>query len=408
MKLNERTGAFVLILALFFMWGFITSLNDILIPHLKKVFDLGYSHAMLVQFAFFGAYLLVSIPASRLIGRTGYSRGIVVGLCLMAAGCATFIPSALMANYLLFLLALFVLAAGITVLQVAANPYVTILGPADSGSVRLNLSQGINSLAHTLAPVAGTLLILQGGDTFTAEGVIGPYTMLALVCGLLALLFFWVKLPDAAEKQSGLGNGHIPRAFKHVWFGVLAIFLYVGIEVSIGGFIVNFLGEKSIASMPQHIAGHYVAYYWGAAMVGRFAGAWVLRYIQSWQLLAVAATCNLCLIGIVVIGSGSLAQWSLLSIGLFNSVMFPTIFSMAIKGLGPLTSRASGYLVTAISGGAFVPLFQGLLADKWGVQASFAIGFFCFGYVLWYALSWNRFLAGVAIGSSNRTDEVTT
>jgi MFS transporter, FHS family, L-fucose permease len=387
---NTFKSAFMLLVMLFFMWGFITSLNDILIPHLKSVFELSYTEAMLIQFCFFGSYFAMSMPASLIIEKFGYVRGIVTGLVVMGFGALLFYPASVIVFYPLFLFALFVLASGITILQVAANPFVAAVGNPATASSRLNLSQGFNALAHTIAPIFGTYLILndQGeGIANPAEAVQLPYLGLAVSLFLLALFFSRVSLPSIqkTESNSKNENGSI-WDHKHLTFGIIAIFLYVGIEVSIGGFLVNFFGEADIASMPEEIAGNYVAYYWGGAMVGRFVGSALLQKIKSERLLAVAAIGALALVLTTIMTTGHIAMWAILLVGLCNSIMFPNIFTLSISGLGNQTSRGSGLLVMAIVGGAIVPLIQGLIADRFGVQASFSIGLICYGYILFYAL----------------------
>ncbi|MEZ4720390.1 MAG: sugar MFS transporter [Flavobacteriales bacterium] len=386
-------SAFAMLVMLFFMWGFITSLNDILIPHLKAVFELNYTQAMLIQFCFFGSYFVMSMPAGWLIGRVGYSRGIVIGLSIMGFGCLLFYPASIVIYYPLFLFALFVLASGITMLQVAANPYVASLGDPEKASSRLNLSQGFNSLAHTIAPIFGTLLILQDhseGMTVGVEAVQLPYLALAATLILLAILFAFLKLPSIQYQGEQTNIESSIWQHRHLVFGVLAIFLYVGIEVSIGGFLVNFFGEDHITGMKESLAGNYVSYYWGGAMIGRFIGSALLQKMKAQTLLAIASASAMILVLATVLTDGKIAMWCVLSIGLSNSVMFPNIFTLSIKGLGAQTSRGSSFLVMAIVGGAIVPLIQGMLADHFGVQASFAIGILCYGYVLFYALLGHR------------------
>lgn len=394
MSQSPYRAAFALVVLLFFMWGFLTSLNDILIPHLKAVFDLSYAQAMLVQFAFFASYFAVSIPAGWLIERIGFGRGIVAGLTLMALGCFLFFPASAIPSYPLFLVALFVLASGITVLQVAANPYVSAVGDPSTASSRLNLAQGFNSLAHTIAPIFGTLLILDQDATEIASPaalVQLPYLGIGGTLLLLAVLFMVARLPNITAKTSvPLEGVRSVFAIPHLMWGVLAIFLYVGIEVSIGGFLVNFFGEADIANLPEQSAGHYVSFYWGGAMVGRFIGSALLQRMKPQRLLAICAACALVLVLLCMTLSGPTAMVAILMVGLFNSVMFPNIFTMSIQGLGPYTSRGSGLLVMAIVGGAVIPLLQGLLADAIGVQASFGIGLLCYGYILLYALRLHR------------------
>jgi len=378
-----------LLYILFFMWGFVTALNDILIPHLKGLFDLNYTEVMLVQFCFFGAYFIMSIPASRLIDRIGYKKSAVVGLALMGIGCALFYPASVVVWYPLFLFSLFVLASGMTVLQVTANPYVIALGKPQMASSRLNLAQGFNSLAHTLAPLFGTLLILSPvviDEVAKAEAVQLPYVGLAIFLFVLVVFFARIKLPAIEARREKQATGDSIWKHRHLILGALAIFMYVGAEVSIGSFLVNFLGEKYIMNMPEGVAGNYVSYYWGSAMVGRFVGAALLQRIRPQLLLAICSLGTISLVVTTVLASGQVAMWSILLVGFFNSVMFPTIFSLSVVGLGKATSRGSGLLVMMIVGGAIIPLLQGVLADTIGIHQSFLITIVCYGYVMWFGL----------------------
>ena len=383
---------------LFFIWGFITCLNDILIPHLKNVFDLNYTQAMLIQFCFFGAYFLVSIPAGYLVKKAGYQRGIVIGLLIAAVGCLMFYPAADAQVYALFLLALFVLASGITILQVAANPYVTALGKAETASSRLTMTQAFNSLGTTVAPWFGGLLILAAAtaEVGTAEfkaqeaaAVQVPYLMLAAALLSLAAVFALLKLPKVTEHhQSEIADADAGSAwqYSHLVLGALGIFVYVGGEVAIGSFLVNFIGEPHIAGLPEAEAAAYISYYWGGAMVGRFLGAVVMQKIAAGKVLAFNAVAAALLVLVAMHSSGSLAMWSILAVGLFNSIMFPTIFSLAVTGLGKYTSQGSGVLCLAIVGGAIIPLLQGVLADNVGLQLSFILPVLCYGYICFYGL----------------------
>jgi FHS family L-fucose permease-like MFS transporter len=366
------------------MWGLLTSLNDVLIPHLKAIYTLTYLQAMLVQFCFFGAYLLVSIPAGLLIRRIGYQKGAVTGLLVAAVGCA------------LFLFAFFVLAAGITVLQVAANPYVTVLGPARTASSRLTLTQAFNSLGTTIAPALGGMLILSTG-AIKADQVASvqvPYLALAAALALLALLFAVARLPKISHSASGGragvdGGGKTSvGAHRHLVLGAAAIFLYVGGEVSIGSFLINFLGETGIAGLRPAAAAHYVSLYWGGAMLGRFIGFAVMRYVSPGKTLAFNALGAIVLILTAVFAHGHVAMWAILAVGLCNSIMFPTIFSMALHGLGKFTGQGSDILCMAIVGGALVPFAQGLLADTIGVQASFLVPAACYAFILFFGLKY--------------------
>ena len=393
-EVNDNTGALVIVTLLFFMWGLLTSLNDVLIPHLKAIYTLTYLQAMLVQFCFFGAYFLVSIPAGLLIRRIGYQKGAVAGLLIAASGCALFYPAS-HSGYALFLFAFFVLAAGITVLQVAANPYVTVLGSARTASSRLTLTQAFNSLGTTIAPALGGMLILSSGalKADQAASVQGPYLALAGALALLALLFGVARLPKIShsdsEARAGVDNVKTSvGAHRHLVLGAAAIFLYVGGEVSIGSFLINFLGESSIAGLQPAAAAHYVSLYWGGAMLGRFIGFVVMRYVSPGKTLAFNALGAIALILTAVYAHGHVAMWAILAVGLCNSIMFPTIFSMALHGLGKFTGQGSGILCMAIVGGALVPFAQGLLADTIGVQASFLVPAACYAFILFFGLKY--------------------
>jgi FHS family L-fucose permease-like MFS transporter len=389
---SSTASPLVVVTLLFFMWGLLTSLNDVLIPHLKSIYTLNYVQAMLVQFCFFGAYFLVSLPAGMLIRRIGYKHGAVVGLVIAAGGCALFYPAA-DSGYGLFLFAFFVLAAGITVLQVAANPYVTVLGSPATASSRLNLTQAFNSLGTTLAPAFGGLLILSatvpGADE--AAAVQGPYLVLAGALLTLALLFAIVRLPVIRDAEGGLAavSGSVLK-HKHLLLGAIGIFVYVGAEVSIGSFLINFMGEKQIAGLSHADAALYVTYYWGGAMVGRFIGAAVMRRVSPGLTLAFNSALSIVLVLFATFGHGHAAMWALLAVGLCNSIMFPTIFSMALHRLGPLTGQGSGVLCMAIVGGAIVPFVQGALADAAGLQPSFLVPAACYAFVLYFGMKYAR------------------
>ena len=415
--------AFVAMTCLFFFWGFITVLNDILIPFLKESFDLNYTQAMLVQFCFFGAYFIVSPLANRLIDKIGFQYGIVVGLLTTALGCLLFFPSADLNVYVLFLGSLFVLGSGITILQVAANPYVAALGPEKTAASRLNAAQFANSAGTYVGPIVGTSLIL-GAAAADASAVQIPYLVMAGVLTAAALLFRVISLPklthveadDGVEQDSLmthlLFSGAIIlamafglttvagiivvaafaynlvgfRQHRQMVLGALAIFLYVGGEVSIGSFLVNYFVDSSIAGMEIAEAGEMVAYYWGAAMVGRFIGAIIMYYVSSTKYLAVNALIAILMIVVSMNTSGSVAMWSILAVGFFNSIMFPTIFTLAVKGLGSMTSKGSGLVCQGIVGGALIPVVQGVAADSIGIQLSFIVPMLCYIYIGWYAL----------------------
>lgn len=402
---TNYTFALRALTTLFFMWGFITCLNDILIPHLKGIFDLSYSQAMLVQFCFFGAYFLVSVPAGFLVKRIGYQKGIVIGLVIAALGCAMFYPAASLMSYPVFLLALFVLASGITVLQVSANPYVSNLGPAKTASARLNLTQAFNALGTTVAPFFGALLILDHTATVlsaaeSADSVKLPYLLLASALLILAAVFAWLKLPDLKIDHAPDIVVVNPDAsiwqYRHLVLGVIAIFVYVGAEVAIGSFLVSFLSLPDIAGLTEQTAAHYIAYYWGGAMVGRFIGAGLLHKIDAGKLLCFNAVMAMILICIAIVSTGSIAMWAILFVGLCNSIMFPTIFSLAINQLKELTSQGSGLLCLAIVGGAIIPLLQGMLADEIGVQLAFILPVFCYGFIAYYGFFGARVMTPLA------------
>lgn len=383
---------------LFFAWGFLTSMNDILIPHLRGVFDLSYTRAALVQFTFFGAYFLTALPWGKVVTRVGYKRGIVLGLAVAGAGAALFYPAAALLSYALFLGALFVLASGITLLQVAANPYVAVLGPPETASSRLVLTQAFNSLGTTVAPLVGGLLIFTATAgpaasaaqrLATAKTVQGPYLGMAAALLVLAGVMAAARLPRLSGEELGalvpdgdpLGSAWRVR---HLMLGAVGIFVYVGAEVSIGSFLINFLGERRIAGLSEAEAAKYVAYYWGAAMVGRFVGAALLRRVRPERLLAIFAAAAAVLTAAAVLASGPVAMWAVLAVGLFNSIMFPTIFTLAIGGLGRLTGEGSSILVMAIVGGALVPLAFGAVADRVGLQPAFLLPAACYLYVVYY------------------------
>jgi FHS family L-fucose permease-like MFS transporter len=394
---------------IFFMWGFLTCLNDILIPHLKSIFQLDYAQAILVQFTFFGAYFLMGMPAGRLIAALGYKKGIVAGLAIAGLGALGFWPAASLHLYPAFLGALFVLATGITVLQVAANPYVALLGPEKTSSSRLTLAQALNSLGTTLAPLFGSLLILSNVvkdpaelatlapaqrliyDTQQAQAVQFPYIGLAVVLFLLALFVWLFRLPALTEATDK--GDHDRHSFRdvlrhpHVLFGVLGIFFYVGAEVSIGSFMVNYLSMPDIGHMSEQQAAHYVSFYWGGAMVGRFLGSALMAKFSPRKLLASFAAINALLVLTTMLGSGAVAMYSIISIGLFNSIMFPTIFALGIERLGPMTSKASSLLIMAIVGGALIPWIEGKFADHIGLQHAFFLPLLCYLYILFYGVS---------------------
>nr|WP_298726326.1 sugar MFS transporter [uncultured Steroidobacter sp.] len=391
--------ALVVLTSLFFMWGFITSLNDILIPHLKAIFTLSYVQAMLIQFSFFGAYFVMSVPSGYLVEKLGYRRGIIIGLSTAGVACLGFYPAASMQSYPLFLAALFVLASGITLLQVAANPYVTILGPSDTAASRLNLTQAFNSLGTTVGPFLGSMFILTaavstGAAVDTAkeiETVQGPYLVLAGLLFLIAIVFSQFKLPvvKGTDATTAAADDHdVPSVWKHshLVLGAVGIFMYVGAEVAIGSLLVNFMAQPEVGGLSEKTAGTYLSLYWGGAMVGRFIGSAVLRKIKPGHVLAFNAACAIVLLLIAMSLAGKVAMWAVLAIGLFNSIMFPTIFTLGVARLGRHTGEGSGVLCMAIVGGAIVPMIQGYFADTIGLLSSFFVPALCYAYIVFYGL----------------------
>ena len=394
------------VFALFFAFGGITSLNDVIIPKLKALFTLSYGEAMLVQSAFFAAYFAVSIPAAAVVRRIGYMRSAVAGLLTMTAGCALFIPASSHGVFALFLLALFVLAAGITTVQVVANPLISMLGPVPTTSSRLTFAQAFNSLGTTIFPYVGSILILgslatvdpatlSGGalDRFrSAETQVVVHTYEGLAIALLALaVLVWLERKRLVETATS--TTPILRAFNLLTrprfaFGTLCIFLYVGAEVAIGSMIVSYLMQPSTLGAAAEEAGKHVPFYWGGAMLGRFAGAFVLRLFPPGKVLMCVAAAVIALLLISANSSGAVSGWSLLAIGLFNSIMFPTIFSLASEGLGKRAAEGSGVICMAIVGGAVVPLATGHAADFWGLRQALIVPAVCYCGILlfgWFA-----------------------
>ena len=415
---NPSLGSLTLLTSLFFIWGFITSLNDILIPHLKAVFTLNYTQAMLVQFCFFTAYFVISVPSGYLVEKIDYKGGIIAGLSITGIGCLLFYPAASQHSYPLFLTAFFVLASGVTLLQVAANPYVTLLGKPETASSRLTMTQAFNSLGTTIAPYFGALLILStvvksaeeiellNADELSAyqaaqaAAVQNPYLFLAGVLFFMAVIFAVIKLP--VIKSTGQQPANVEKVcfnevhdsawgYKHLVQGAIGIFVYVGGEVSIGSFLINFLGEPAIAGLAEKDAGKYVSLYWGGAMIGRFIGAAVMQKIQPNKVLTFNAVTAAVLVAMTIIVSGSVAMWTILAVGLFNSIMFPTIFSLAVNGLGKHTGQGSGILCAAIVGGAILPVVHGIFADRIGIQNAFFIPVLCYLYISYYGWKGYKF-----------------
>ena len=440
----KKQNPFYILVLLFFLWGFLTSLNDILVPHLKAAFDLKHWQAQLIQFCFFGAFFLMSIPAGAIIKKLGYKWGIVIGLALMGTGCLLFVPASYVNIYGVFLFGLFVLASGVTVLQVAANPYVAVLGSAETSASRLNLAQGFNSIGHTVAPLIGAWLILQNTERVDVTTVRLPYLLIALTLFTLAIIFAFIQLPDIKTKTEE------KRGFKlfdhpHLYLGALAIFCYVGAEITVGSFLVEYFTNEPSIGLSTKTAGSYVALYWGGAMVGRFLGAISLGknksiikmasipiiaiivlllslYIKEQPLsialgfgimlvlnfmaftfgksisnkqLALFAGINMILLCVTMFSSGDIALWSILGIGLFNSIMWSNIFTLAIDKLGAFTSNGSSILIMMVVGGAIIPIIQGFAADTWlGVKFSFIVPVLAYLYLVFYGMKGYRTTIG--------------
>jgi MFS transporter, FHS family, L-fucose permease len=407
---NQSYGAaLATVTTLFFMWGFLTCLNDILVPHLKTIFDLNYTRVMLIQFAFFGAYFIFSIPSAKIIDAIGYQRSMVAGLLTMGLGAFLFVPAASVPSYPLFLGALIVLAAGITCLQVAANPYVTVLGKPETASSRLNLTQAFNSLGTFLAPFFGGLFILtaarnmddiralapdalQAYRLHEAATVKIPYVGLGIALVVLAGAIASFKLPKIEHAQHKVGEKVNDSIWAHpnLIFGAIAIFVYVGAEVSIGSFLVNYFGQPEIGGLTEKVAASFVAFYWGGAMVGRFIGSALLQKVKTGNLLGLCAVCAGALVAISMLTSGHVAMYSIILVGFFNSIMFPSIFTLGVAELGPLTGDGSGVMIMAIVGGAILPVAQGWIADHIGIHHAFFLPVICYVYILFFALSGSK------------------
>ena len=394
---QNHNPALVVLTTLFFMMGFITCMNDILIPHLQKIFTLTNVQAMLVQFCFFTAYAIMSIPMGHLVGKIGYKNGVIGGFLLTAVGCLLFYPAADSQSYPTFLGALFILASGVTLLQVSGNPYVTLLAKPGKESATLTLVQAFNSLGTTIAPKIGSLLIFTDAaqKASKAEQIASvqiPYLGLAGFLILLAVFVKMIRLPDARkiaveESEHNHDGKSSVWQYKHLVFGVVGIFCYVGAEVSIGSFMVNVLGF--LKGLNHAKAADMLALYWGGAMVGRFLGSAVMARVAPNRYLAFNASVATALLVIAIMvgkGNADIAMWALIAIGFFNSIMFPTIFSLATKNLGKFTNSASGILCTAIVGGALIPVLQGKIADDFGMMISYVAPAVCYLYIVFFAL----------------------
>jgi FHS family L-fucose permease-like MFS transporter len=408
---STNKAALAMMTTLFFMWGFLTVLNDILVPHLKAIFDLNYFRVMLIQFAFFSSYFVFALPWGKVIDWIGYQKTMVAGLLTMALGAVLFIPAASVPSFPLFLGALIVLACGMTALQVAANPYVAVLGPSETASSRLNLAQAFNSLGTTIGPYLGGMLILSAAPATAdamrqmtsdalhlyrqqqASSVKLPYLIFGAVLLALSVAIGRFKLPAMAEathKKNTGGKAASLWQYRHLVLGAVAIFTYVGAEVAIGSFLINYLTQHSIGDISEIAASRYVSYYWGGAMVGRFIGSAILQKIKTSTVLGTAAIMACLLVIISMLSFGQIAMWSIILVGLFNSIMFPSIFTMGIEKLGPRTGDGSGVLIMAIVGGAIIPLVQGAIADRIGIHHAFLLPAICYLYIVYYAFRGSR------------------
>ena len=420
-------SALIFLTTLFFLWGFITVLVDSLVPRLKDVFEMSYAKTVLVQFAFFTAFFVVSVPAGAILSKIGYRKGIVLGLVVMATGCLLFYPAAAYRNFNVFLVGYFTLAGGITILQVAANPYVALLGSEEGASSRLNLSQAFNSLGTTLAPVVGALFLLsdsvktseeinvlsvtEKADYYAEEAatVQAPFLIIASFIGVLAIVFAFIKLPKVIQESPKGGYLSLLKN-KLMLMGALGIFVYVGAEVAIGSFLVNYFHDMNLAvlvaenetmmniantiastfnktfsnSDPKSLLGIFIIFYWGGAMIGRFVGAYLTRIITPGKVLSFFALSAIVMIIISITTNGLVSMWSILAVGLFNSIMFPTIFTLTLEGLGELKAQASGLLCMAIVGGAIVPFVFGSLIDSFGFKTAFTLTLICYGYIVYF------------------------
>jgi len=424
-KTTYRT-AFIFLTLLFFLWGFLTVIVDSLIPRLKEVFELSYFQAGMVQFAFFGAYFLLSIPASFILSKIGYKKGIVLGILMMAGGCLLFYPASSLRIFWIFMLGYFILAGGITILQVAANPYVTILGPEKSAASRLNLSQAFNSLGASIAPIVGALFILsdkiktageissltatEQTDYYAAEAsaVQTPFIVIAGILIAIALVFVFVNLPKVIGEGEQKGSYATAFKNKNLILGAIGLFCYVGAEVAIGSYMVNYFMQLNLAEVIRNtpfmssiahwfltddlqnvdakaVVGIFVTFYWTGAMVGRFIGAYLTSIISPSKVLSIFAVIAVTLIVVSTQSAGLVAMWTIISVGLFNSIMFPTIFSLGIDELGDSKPQGSGIMCTMIVGGAIVPPLFGLLTDNFGFSLALILVICCYSYIFFFA-----------------------
>lgn len=388
---TNYTPALFSLAVLYFMMGFITCLNDTLVPFFKNGFNLNYSQSALVQFYFFLTYGIMSIPAGKIVEKIGFKNGMVLGFSIAAFGALLFYPASIWHQYYLFLSALFILAIGIVVLQVAANPYITVLGPSKTASSRLALIQGVGSVGTTVAPIFGAYFILSHLDASDtqSEAVRYPYLGIAALLLLIAFVVFKLALPpikmSVSTNASSPGKQRGIFSFRNLNYGAVGIFMYVGAEVAIGTFLTNYIADT--LQISDNSANTYVAFYWGSMLIGRLAGSYLLQRLKPSNVLAFCALMAIAMITISINSSGNLAVWTMILVGFFNSIMFATIFSLSVNGLGPYTTQASGILSTAIVGGAIVSYTQGLIKDSFEWQIAFLLPIFCYAYILFYGLN---------------------
>jgi len=389
---GSYTPALVSLGVLYFMMGFITCLNDSLVPFFKRGFTLTYAQSSLVQFYFFLTYGIMSIPAGKIVERTGYKKGMVIGFSIAAVGALLFLPASIFHQYGLFLGALFTIAIGIVLLQVAANPYITVLGPARTASSRLTLVQSAGSIGTTAAPLFGAGLILSHlhESHASSEAVKLPYLGIAGLLVVIAMVVSRLKLP-VIRPSSSPASDHTKKnifSFRNLAFGVPALFAYVGAEVAVGTFLTNYISD--ILMIPEKEANRYVAFYWGGMLAGRLLGAMLLRLLRPSSVLSCCAGLAMTLIMVSISTTGPVAVWSMVAVGVCNSIMFATIFSLAVNGLGDYTMRASGLLSTAIVGGAIIPFVQGVIKDHSSWQWAFVMPVICYFFILFYAVNGHK------------------
>jgi FHS family L-fucose permease-like MFS transporter len=422
--LTERryTVAFVLVTSLFFLWALGVNLNDILIPHLKKTFRLTDFQSSLIQSAFFGGYFLAALPAGWLMERVGYKKGILLGLLTCAVGAFLFIPAASIRFYWFFLFALFVMACGQGVLEVAANPYVTILGPPESSERRLNLAQSFNAVGAVVTPIIGGAFILSGIEhsadqlaamtpeqsvaysALEASRVRGTYLAITALFLLIAVLLYFTRLPEIREDSEDTvpEREKVPRKhweiwrFKHLVKGVVAQFFYVGAQVGVTSFVIRFT-QHLLPGTPERVAANFLKWHLIGFMLGRFAGSAMMKRIAPPKLLGFFAVCAFLCTWTAIAGSGAVSVWAVVLLGFFDSIMFPTIFALSVKNLGVYTKIGSALLVMSIIGGALVPALMGYISDTSSIQKAFVVPLICYAYVIYFAL---RGYKPVAITSS--------